>query len=91
MADTVAEGQLYEYECWYCHNVVGGVHNIPPRSPCPHCGIYWGAEYGPKAIQVGFPGAHTPTGAAVLHSLENLLTVIQKVFEGLEEDDATKT
>ena len=91
MADDIAEGQLFEYECWYCHEVVGGQHNIPPPSPCQHCGIYWGVEHGPKAIQVGLPGAHTPSGTTTLQSLESLLAVLRKVFDNIEDDDAPKT
>ncbi len=68
----IRPGQLFEYECWYCHQIVGGGNNIAPASPCEHCGIFWG-EYGPKVIQVGPPGAHAPEIPTVISLFEQLL------------------
>lgn len=82
--------QLYEYECPYCHAVVGGVKNVAPRSPCEHCGIFWGQD-GPKIIQVGPAGAHSPDGVTSVLSLERLMFLLRKVFEGfsapIEEEE----
>lgn len=79
-------GQRFEYECRYCHEVVGGTNNIAPASPCIHCGIYWG-EVGPKVIHVGPPGAHPPGGVTAVESLERLVEILRKVFRDMEETD----
>ena len=75
------KGQLFEYECPYCHEVVGGVKNVAPRSPCGGCGVFWGQE-GPTVIQVGPAGAHAPDRVTSVMSLERLMILLRKVFEG---------
>lgn len=75
------KGQLFEYECHYCHEIVGGGKNVAPRSPCEHCGIFWG-DVGPKVIPVGPPGAHIAGGITSIVSLERLLLLLRKVFGG---------
>ena len=78
--------QRYEYHCPFCHNVIGGTHNIAPQPPCPCCDVWWG-EGDLHVVQVGPPGTHAPVGLTVGESVERLMEMLRKIFVSMEGEE----